>query len=90
MEPGRGMSWEPGTREGWSPRPFDHFRTDGWSVYLADQNLLVWVLCDPDKNKVERKAGLTPDRIGEVLEWADGVIAGRTDGFTSPGGTPDR
>ena len=71
------MKWE--RRDGAQPRPHDHFREDGWSIYLFDQVSSVWMLCRPDGEKIlnyfEPSAGLLPKQMDAVFAWADGEIA---------------
>jgi hypothetical protein len=67
-----GWLWEP--RDSVPFRPHDHWREDGWSIYLGHATDSVWRLCQPDLQKVRSKQGVPPDQIDQVLVWADAEI----------------
>ena len=61
--------------DGVPDRPHHYRREDGWSIYLADQELVRWSLCQPDGKAIPGVSGLPPDPIEPVITWADQVIA---------------
>jgi hypothetical protein len=66
-----GLLWE--RRD--TDRQHDHWRADGWSVYLVGDTTSLWQLCKPNLDKVPCKQGLSPDQIDLVLAWADAEIS---------------
>ena len=56
-------------------RLHNYRREDGWSIYLADKELILWSLCQPDGKTGAGPSGLPPDPIEPVLAWADQMIA---------------
>jgi hypothetical protein len=56
-------------------RPHNHQRDDGWSIYLVDDELLIWKLCGPDGKEEASLSDLPPDEIDRVLKLADQMIA---------------
>jgi hypothetical protein len=67
------VNWERG--ESVPQRPHNYRRADGWSIYLADESLGLWKLCDRDSKEGAGPSDLSPDAIDAVLAWADQVIA---------------
>jgi hypothetical protein len=69
-----GLLWE--RRDDSTPsRQHDHWRTDGWSVYLVNDTNSVWQLCRPNLDMVKCKRDLSPDDIDLILAWADAEIS---------------
>jgi hypothetical protein len=67
------MKWKLG--ESVPGRPHHYQRADGWSIYLADEHLALWKLCEPDGKERAGPWGLRPEAIDRVLKWADQMIA---------------
>ena len=71
-----GQVWQ--RRDSVPVRRNDHWREDGWSVYLNDhpEPFSSWQLCQPEPTlKIRGKGGSASDPIEQVLEWADAEIA---------------
>jgi hypothetical protein len=50
-------------------------REDGWSIYLADETLLISKLCQPDGKVAASPSGFPLESIGRLAAWADELVA---------------
>ena len=57
------------------PRRFHHWREDGWSVYLLNEQSLTWQLCAPNGDKFMTIVGFKCDQLNQLLAKATEEIA---------------